>query len=137
MTPSTPEDALLHACRLIEGEHTTDPGSWPRTAARLIRLALERAVTAYWAEKRPDVPDRGAWRSRLLLLESYFGRSAARSIYALWCRLSDACHPHAYELAPTATELASWARDTADALQLLKVKEEGRHVSETNITAEI
>ena len=40
---------------------------------------------------------------------------AARKVAYVWGALSEACHLHAYELAPTASELGGWI-DTAGQL---------------------
>ena len=45
---------------------------------------------------------------RLLMLEGVLGRAGARDAYLLWSQLSDATHPHPYELVPTAGELRRW-----------------------------
>ena len=48
-------------------------------------------------------------RAQLICLRTYLGDAdlAARAGHA-WSALSRACHHHAYELAPTATELRAW-----------------------------
>lgn len=48
---------------------------------------------------------------RLLMLHDVLGRDGTREAYLLWARLSDATHPHPYELAPTAAELRRWHDD--------------------------
>jgi hypothetical protein len=45
---------------------------------------------------------------RLWLLEGVLNRAGARRAFLIWSRLSDATHPHPYELAPTAAELRRW-----------------------------
>jgi hypothetical protein len=42
---------------------------------------------------------------RILMLEGILGRTRVRKAFLAWSRLSDATHPHPYELAPTASEL--------------------------------
>ena len=40
----------------------------------------------------------------------------ARQIAYVWAALSEACHYHAYELAPTAAELAGWFQSVEELL---------------------
>lgn len=59
----------------------------------------------------------------ILMLEGALGRSGARQAFLLWSRLSDATHPHPYELAPTASELRRWHREATQLVsQLAAVK---------------
>ena len=85
---------------------------WARAAARLMRLALERAVDRYWHRTRPELLACNT-TMRMLMLETALGRAAARDAFVLWSRLSDATHPHPYELAPTAAELRRWHNEVA------------------------
>jgi hypothetical protein len=113
-----PRPALEHAARLLR---ETDPGTaglWPRTAARLTRLALERAADRYWTGARPELLSCPT-TMRILTLESVLGRASARSAYLVWSRLSDATHPHPYELAPTAGELRHWHDEVTYLVNLL------------------
>lgn len=45
---------------------------------------------------------------RLLMLGDALGRAGAREAYLLWAQLSDATHPHPYEMAPIVSELRRW-----------------------------
>jgi hypothetical protein len=76
-----------------------------RIAAFLIRQALEEEVSARCAHlaARIDYPVR--MRSRLLVLGALDQSGAAAKAEYAWNALSRACHHHAYELAPTASEL--------------------------------
>jgi hypothetical protein len=56
---------------------------------------------------------------RILMLERALGRSGARQAFLLWSRLSDATHPHPYELAPTASELRRWHRESTQLVSQL------------------
>lgn len=102
-----PGPALEHADRLLYQADPSATGMWARTAARLMRLSLERAVDRHWHRVRPELLECNT-TMRILMLESALGRGAARNAFALWSRLSDATHPHPYELAPTAAELRRW-----------------------------
>jgi hypothetical protein len=47
-------------------------------------------------------------RSQLICLRELAGAEIAEPVAASWLGLSNACHLHAYELAPTAGEVARW-----------------------------
>jgi hypothetical protein len=116
--PSDPIPALVHADRLLREADPGTAGLWPRTAARLTRLALERAADQSWYRTRPEVLTCPT-TMRILMLEGRLGRVAARDAYLVWCRLSDATHPHPYELAPTAGELRRWHNEVSGFVSLL------------------
>jgi hypothetical protein len=93
-------------------------GLWPRTAARLIRLASERAAddtleqNATGDDRLPgNDADTNAGRGPQ-------PRSRPESFPA-WSRLSDATHPYPYELAPTAGELRRWHSEVTSLVGLL------------------
>jgi hypothetical protein len=52
-----PEPALEHADRMLRETGPETAGLWPRTAARLIRLAPERAADLHWSRTRPEMID--------------------------------------------------------------------------------
>ena len=106
MTPSE----LLQAARQILG-HTGGlaPALWPRAAAILARHALESAVRDLWTS-RPgyEALVNSSMRAQLVsLIDVIDQQSAARASF-VWSALSEACHDHPYELAPTAGELTHW-----------------------------
>lgn len=82
---------------------------WPRACAMLIRQALETGVDAIWlASPGTASLTRSSMRSQLTCLPAYIDPQLAGEISYIWVALSEACHYHAYELAPTAVELADW-----------------------------
>jgi len=107
-----PRPPLEHADRLLREADPSTSSTWARTIARLTRLALERAADLYWLRARPELLACNT-TMRVLMLESALGRAAARDAFVLWSRLSDATHPHPYELAPTVAELRRWHGDVA------------------------
>lgn len=113
-----PLPALKHADRMLCGSDKGTAGLWPRTAARLTRLAVERAADLYWGRTRPEMRACPT-TMRILMLEGALGRSGARQAFLLWSRLSDATHPHPYELAPTASELRRWHREATQLVSQL------------------
>jgi len=116
--PPDPGPALEHSDRLLRESDPGTAGLWPRTAARLTRLALERATDRYWNGARPQLLACPT-TVRILMLERVLGRAGARGAYLVWSRLSDATHPHPYELAPTSGELRHWHDEVAHLVNLL------------------
>ena len=106
MTPA----ALAAAARgVLHEPPAAASGGWPRMVAVLTRQALEQALAEFWA----SVPgaagvSRCTYRTQFACLPFYLNAATAREAEYLWATLSEACHYHAYELAPTAAELTSW-----------------------------
>ena len=103
------EELLAQADRLLRDGGSDARGWWPRTAAFLIRAALEEELRAFWDRAEPGTED-ASMRAQLLVLAGMTrpGRETARDVAAAWHALSRACHHHPYELAPTAAELRTW-----------------------------
>ena len=98
---------LAVADRILREPDLVEAGAWPRACTWLIRLALEHALDDYWDAHRAEV--RAApRRAQLLTLTRTVDADLGRQATALWHQLSRAAHHHAYELAPTATELREW-----------------------------
>jgi hypothetical protein len=108
----TPAELLAEARSLISRPDASMAGVWPRTAAFLTRQALEEAVNARWAASSATSPMLNAsmW-SRLACLPAYVSEPQARQAIFAYSALSNACHYHPYELAPTAGELTGWISD--------------------------
>lgn len=108
-TTTVPPADLLGAARAILARAEAQRGqSWARAVALLARQALEGSVDSYWAQRAPGM-DGCRRKVKLLCLASYLDEPMiGRLAYQTWAALSDACHHHAYELAPTTTELAGW-----------------------------
>jgi hypothetical protein len=117
----TPEELLAAARRLVERPDAVTAGVWPRAAALLARQALEAAMAALWAARPQSIGlSECSMRSQLLCLTDCLDQdTAARAAY-LFAALSRACHYHSYELAPTATELTRWLKETADLVALMQ-----------------
>lgn len=91
-------------------------GLWPRAVALLTRQALEEGLAAYWRARAPGT-ERCPMRAQLLCLRALAPRpEVAESVAYLWTVLSNACHYHAYELAPSAGELQSYLEETRRAM---------------------
>jgi hypothetical protein len=112
------ERRLDQAESLLSTDIAALDGVWPRCAAWLIRLALERAVDGLWQERNPPLIH-VTKRAQLLALGRYVDADVQARAAWLWSALSRAGHHHHYELAPTLAELQSWlteARAIAEAL---------------------
>jgi len=114
---------LLDLARgLLQRADPKTAGLWPRAAALLGRQALEEGLDAYWTARGLALAA-CATRPQLICLRSYLpDTSLAARVHHTWSALSDACHHHAYELAPTAQELGTLFDTVGD---LLAVVDEG------------
>jgi hypothetical protein len=79
-----------------------------RRAAWFARSALEDVVDELLVAKGVQVGEQASGRTRMTCLEALYRDEdpelATRAEYA-WARLSEACHQHAYALAPTHAEV--------------------------------
>jgi hypothetical protein len=113
----TPAELLAAAREIEERPAAATAGVWPRAAALLARQALEAALHELWeADSATTGLVRCTGRSQLTCLPSYLDARTARQIAYVWAALSEACHYHAYELAPTAAELTGWFQAVEDLL---------------------
>ena len=103
----TPDDLLAESDRLLSTVVPGTRGRWPRACAWLTRLALEQALDEYWSRVLPEAVNCGV-RPQLLILPQYADASTAALAAEAWYGLARATHHHAYDLAPTATELRRW-----------------------------
>jgi hypothetical protein len=110
----TPKELLESARDLMQRSGASLDGIWPRAAALLARQALEAAMAELWAGHPQAVGLSAAtMRSQELCLTAYLDLATASRVTYLLAALSQACHYHSYELAPTAAELASWLDQAA------------------------
>lgn len=77
--------------------------------------ALEEALRDLW-RGRPVTQgvERCSMRTQLLCLPTYLDPGLAVRVGWAWSALSQACHHHAYDIAPTAAELRRWLEVVAD-----------------------
>jgi hypothetical protein len=110
----TPHELLAAAKALMQRPDAPAAGIWPRAAALLARQAIEVAMAELWASQRQAADLSGSsMRSQVLCLTAYLDRGTASRAAYLLAALSEACHYHPYELAPTAAELVGWLDETA------------------------
>ena len=102
-----PRELLAAADDLLSQPFEVITGAWPRTVAILCRQALEGAMFDFWRAKAPGV-EAASTRAQLLTLRAYVSHDLAARTELTWTALSRACHHHAYDLSPTASELAGW-----------------------------
>lgn len=107
----TPEDLLDAARTLLARPDARTSGVWPRAAAHLLRQALEETLDEFWKARLPVLAST-SMRVQLTSLPTFLVNSdaAANAAYT-WACLSNACHHHPYELAPSDTELRAWIEE--------------------------
>jgi len=103
----TPAELLDAAREVMSDAGAPAVGERSRAAAFLARQALERRLTEFW-NSRPETAGLGkaTGRSQLTCLPRYLDPELAYEVAYAWAVLSDACHYHSYDLAPTAAELS-------------------------------
>jgi len=109
----TPAELLAAADDLLTVGHEATAGRWPRAVAILCRQALEGSLYDFWRAKVPGV-EAASERAQLLCARTYMTSDLAARAEHAWTALSRATHNHAYELAPTAAELAGWLATVRD-----------------------
>jgi hypothetical protein len=107
--------ALRNAERLLDG-NVGAAGSSARLAAFLARQALEDLVDQHLRALGAEVPN-ASMRSKLVILRSLGTTERADDAAMAWNRLSSVCHHHAYELAPTVSEVRHLCRVVAVLLE--------------------
>lgn len=110
----TPGEMLTAARELIARPDVATAGVWPRTSALLARQALQHAIDSRWSTlSETHGLGQATMRSQLICLPAYLDPALAHQTAYTWAALSNACHYHPYELAPTAAELTGWINDVA------------------------
>lgn len=91
---------------LLSRPDAATAGLWPRASALLARQALEAALDEYWSLRGVGL-DACPTKAQLICLTEYLDDvELAAGVRSCWAALSDVCHHHAYELAPTVAELS-------------------------------
>jgi hypothetical protein len=101
---TTAKPLLDHARSILDGTVRLPGSIAPRAAAFLVRQALEETARSLCREAGAGI-DRASMRSILIVLRTLYGDSLADPMNVAWTGLCNACHHHAYELAPTAKEV--------------------------------
>jgi hypothetical protein len=117
--PASSADLLAWAEQLLTVHSPALAGCQARAVAVLTRQALEVLVRELWAARSLSLDGCSA-RAQLLCLRGYLDDpDLAARLDHTWSALSNACHHHPYELAPTAHELTRWLEVVRDARQEL------------------
>ncbi|MGB3602666.1 MAG: hypothetical protein WBA38_03835 [Gordonia sp. (in: high G+C Gram-positive bacteria)] len=95
---------LAHADGLRSGQSTVASGNSARLAAFVARQAAEILIDDRCAELGAACPE-GTMRSKSSVLKSLDAEGPGVDLVYAWNRLSECCHQHAYELAPTVNEV--------------------------------
>jgi hypothetical protein len=122
----TPDGLLAAARAVLRDPSPVASGGWPRMVALLTRQALEQALSEFW-DAGPSTAGlrRCTRRTQFACLPFYLAPSPAREVEYVWAALSEGCHYHAYELAPTAGELTSWLDAAARLIESMRTGETG------------
>lgn len=96
---------LATAGRILCGETALPIRCRVRAAALFARSGLERLIEARLVRHGFIVPE-ASWRVKLLVLSTVREATDVGDLRLAWAGLSGACHQHAYELSPTAEEVA-------------------------------
>lgn len=133
----TPADLLTAASDLLERPALARVGGWPRAVALLTRQALEKALEEFW-QASPATVRLGdcTMKTQLSCLPTYLEPRLAREVGYIWVALSNACHYHPYDLAPTAAELSGWIDAVATLLASISGKTAGSRTGTSAGSAE-
>jgi hypothetical protein len=115
-----PERSMFLAKTVLNRAGTFTSTSWHRSAALLARQALEAAIDRFW-RANGLAPMVDAPRKRQLICLPWYldDQTTAHHVHHTWAALSNACHHHAYDLAPTLDELRGWLTDVERAIHAL------------------
>ena len=122
----TPAELLSAADDLLSEASDASTGRWPRAVAILLRQAVEGSLHDIWRAKAPGL-ETASERAQLLCVRSYIAPDLAARAEHTWTALSRACHHHAYELPPTASELAGWMEVADELDHVVRNRIESRH----------
>lgn len=114
----TPNELLQAARSILQKTGGMVAALWPRSAAILGRQALEGAIRQMWlGEPELAAMAERSMRSQLIGLPAVTSAEMASRIRFVWGALTEACHYHPYELAPTAGELSRWLGEVGHVLE--------------------
>lgn len=116
----TPEQLLEQARHLCDDTEWSRAFWATRAATILARQAMEAWLAEYWAATAPAVLAVQSARARFLLLHARLGPGAAAQAFAIWSRLSEACHHHPHELPPSRHDVLAWIQGADAFAQALR-----------------
>lgn len=107
--PVPPPGMVLDVAASLSGAGGANlGGSWARSAAFLVRQALEQAVEGLYTGPLSGVRSCPPSTQMICLRRYLADRALAAEVHATWAQLSTACHAHPYELDPALAELQRW-----------------------------
>jgi hypothetical protein len=110
----TPLELLDAARDFIRTPRPGSAGLWPRAAGPAWAAGHRGGCGRSLATAGPG-GEHASTRPQLLCLPAYAGDPRRACAAApVWYSLSDACHQHPYDLAPTAGELEGWLDQARD-----------------------
>ncbi len=113
MSPRVETETLLSYARQLCDSREWQTGFWAsRAAALLTRQAMERSLLEYWEATNASVAHVSSMRAAFLLLNAHVDPPAPAHAYAVWSRLSHACHYRPLDLPPSREEALGWIEDT-------------------------
>ncbi|PZU02174.1 MAG: hypothetical protein DI630_09350 [Gordonia sp. (in: high G+C Gram-positive bacteria)] len=95
---------VREAERTLKGATGPGSGNSARLAAFVARQAVEAVVDNRLKAVGAECPI-ASMRSRLAVLKSLDGHERTAQLELVWSQLYACCHQHAYELAPTVSEM--------------------------------
>jgi hypothetical protein len=98
---------LATAESILDGGVRINGGLQARAAALLARQALEQALAEFWDRRSPGV-QRCRTRTQIQCLSAYLEGEPVGAAATAWNHLSETCHHHPYDVAPSAAELRAW-----------------------------
>lgn len=111
------QSLLKHARAVLDGTVRLPQSIATRAAAFLARQALEDTTRALCRRAGATI-DRATMRSQLVIVRVLHGDQIADTANLAWTGLSNSCHHHAYELAPTVDEVRYWVNLVTDLTSL-------------------
>jgi hypothetical protein len=110
----TPRELLAEAQGLLDRPDAATEGLWARSAALLIRQALEAAMADVLVERVPGAQAASFAAQLVVLPEVLSDRHLGHRVGWAWAALTEACHADDMRLPPTAEELRGWGVAAAD-----------------------
>lgn len=104
----TPHELLAAGLGLIDQPDAATEGLWARSAALLLRQALEGGMAQVLGERAPGA-QAANFAAQLVVLPTVLGdEELGHRVGWAWSALSGACHADDMRLPPTAAELRGW-----------------------------
>ncbi len=111
----TPAELLRSASGLLDRPDAATEGLWARSAALVIRQALEAAMAEVLTDRAPGAQS-ATFAAQLVVLPEVLGdEELGRRVGWTWAALTEACHADGLRLPPTVEQLRGM-RDVTERL---------------------